>query len=228
MIHSSKSITSHSQNYQDAFALLCSDYKRHGTFLDIGCSTPEHCSNVVTLIGQGWTGLGFDLKHNLKEAWKAYDKNITVAQVDVIGGIGRINEALVSMPAVIDYLNIDVDGYPCQYAIENLDHTNHVFRCITIEHDAYRFGNEFRDAQRKCLLDKGYEIAVTTAAEDWYVHSVDVSEDALMVLAEIPEHHMITDANVHDIRTFLKFEGIHDGPYKTDLDNQMTSKFKVL
>ena len=208
----SKEIISFSQNYQDVFALLCNDYKP-GKFVDVGCSYPDHCSNVVTLIHNGWSGIGFDLKPNLKQEWNIYSSFISVHQVNVVDEITKVNLEVNQFPDVIEYLNVDIDGYPCQFAIENIDHTKHTFKSITIEHDAYRFGDVFKDAQRAKLLPLGYKMAITTAAEDWYYHPDLVSKESLSILESIPHPHMIIEANVHDIRKYLSFDGEHKGPY---------------
>ena len=208
----STDIISFSQNYQDVFALLCNDYKP-GKFVDIGCSYPDHYSNVVTLIHNGWTGVGFDLKPKLTEQWNCYSNSIKVSQLNVVDQIQEVNQVIDSLPEVIDYLNVDIDGYPCQFAIENIDHSKHKFKAITIEHDAYRFGDGFKDAQRGKLLPLGYKLAITTAAEDWYYHPELVSGQTHIILSGIPHPHMIVDANVHDIKSYLYFQGTHKGPY---------------
>lgn len=208
----SSQIISFSQNYQDVFALLCNDYKS-GIFVDIGCSYPNHFSNVITLIHNNWNGLGFDLKPNLKQEWDIYSTFIKVDQLNVVDEISTVNQKIQNLPEIIDYLNIDIDGYPCQFAIENIDHISRKYKSITIEHDAYRFGDVYKEAQRAKLLPLGYKLAVTTAAEDWYYHPEIVSDDVKNILSKIPHPHMIVDANVHDIRKFLAFEGQHGGPY---------------
>ena len=121
-------LKSHSQNYQDIFALVCSDYKQDGTFIDIGCSYPNHFSNVVSLIKQfNWNGLGFDLKTELDWHWEDYKGNIAVYELNVVEHIDKLNKLISERfsEGVIDYLNVDIDGYPCQYAIENLDLYKH-------------------------------------------------------------------------------------------------------
>jgi len=211
----SKEIISFSQNYQDVFALLCNDYKP-GKFVDIGCSYPDHFSNVITLIHNGWSGIGFDLKPNLKQEWNIYSNFINVDQLNVVDNIDIVNSQIETLPETIDYLNVDIDGYPCQFAIENINHTKHKFKCITIEHDAYRFGDVFKEAQRTKLLSLGYKIVVTTAAEDWYINPSLISQNATNILNAIPHPHLIVDANTHLLRKFLQFKGIHQGMY-TDL-----------
>lgn len=207
-----KKFSSFSQNYQDVFALMCSKFSNSGYFIDIGCSTPDNISNVLLLLNNGWSGIGFDLIPNVKTRWKAHHK-MEVESVDVLKDWSLIEDKINKLPKLIDYLSLDLDGYPAQYAIEKLDLDNRKFRCMTIEHDAYRFGDIYKNAQREVLLNKGYEIVITTAAEDWYIMPELIDEKYLNTLREIPEH-MICDSNIHDIREYIKFYGTHEGPYR--------------
>jgi len=84
-------------------------------------------------------------------SWENYKDKINVFICDVVESIDTVNQEISKLPDVIDYLNVDVDGYPCQYVIENLDLKNKVYRCITIEHDEYRFGDIYKNAQRNVL-----------------------------------------------------------------------------
>lgn len=205
-----KEIISNSYNYQDIFALLCSDekgvnQKEPGTFVDIGCYRSDITSNVKTLIDFGWTGIGFDINPEVLPTWKPYEDQIKIFVLDVMEGINTINQEISKLPDVIDYLNVDVDGYPCQYVIENLDLKNKVYRCITIEHDEYRFGDIYKNAQRNVLEPLGYEIVVKNAAEDFYVKPELISEEFLKTLRSIPKDYIQCDANLHEIRKYLNF-----------------------
>jgi hypothetical protein len=204
-------IESTSQNYQDVFALLVAGLKSNGNFIDIGCSVPNHCSNVLLLLNSGWKGLGFDLNPNITVAWQKYP-GIQTHCFNVVDQWDSVNSKIEEMPSIVDYLNIDVDGYPTQHVIERINLETRKYRCITIEHDAYRFGDVYKDAQRNVLLRQGYEIVITSAAEDWYVYPELLDTDYYSLLKSIPTH-MIYDRNVHDIREFIGFGGIHKGPY---------------
>jgi hypothetical protein len=203
-------IISNSYSYQDVFALLCSDEKgvgekESGVFVDIGCYRSDITSNVKTLLDFGWTGIGFDINSDVLPSWENYKDKINVFICDVVEGIDTVNREISKLPDVIDYLNVDVDGYPCQYVIENLDLKNKVYRCITIEHDEYRFGDIYKNAQRNVLEPLGYEIVVKNAAEDFYVKPELISEEFLKTLRSIPKDYIQCDANLHEIRKYLNF-----------------------
>ena len=212
-ISETSNLTSTAQNYHDVFALLCSDLKKTGLFIDVGCSTPDHCSNVVVLLNNGWSGVGFDLKPTLDACWLPYP-NMQAHCLEMVKDWEVANSIIEKMPPIVDYLNVDLDGFPAQYVIEKINLKSRKYRCMTIEHDAYRFGNVFKDAQRNVLLNNGYEIVITTAAEDWYVYPSLIEPEYYSLLKSIPSQ-MIYDRNIHDIKTFIGFGGIHEGPYRT-------------
>lgn len=207
-----KNLHSYSQCFHDIFALSCSGFSKNGTFVDIGCSTPDHYSNIKLLLELGWNGLGVDLKKDIEKYWSEY-KNIKIFCVDIMTSIDTINQKLESMPEIIDYLNIDLDGYPSQYAIENIN-LNKKFKSITIEHDEYRFGKIYKEAQRKILCKKGYDIVIQTVAEDWYVHPELVEKSFYEKLKfNSSNEYVMTEKNIYLIRNYLGFEGIYKGPY---------------
>ncbi len=203
-------IISNSYNYQDIFALLCSDEKgidgkEPGTFVDIGCYRSDVNSNVKTLLDCGWSGIGFDINPEVLPTWDEYKDSVDIFIFDVVENMDKINQEISKLPDVIDYLNVDVDGYPCQHVIENLDLKNKVYRCITIEHDEYRFGDVYKNAQRNVLDPLGYEVVVKNAAEDFYIKPELITEEFLKTLQGIPKDYVQCDANLHELRKYLNF-----------------------
>lgn len=203
-----KKIFKHSYNYQDIFALLCLndgklDSNKSGTFVDIGCHYSNNISNVKLLLENSWTGIGFDIDHKILPSWEEFQNKIEIFICDVMNHMSTINKKINQLPSVIDYLNIDLDGYPCQYAVENLDFNNKKYRCITVEHDEYRFGDVYKKPQRKILESLGYEIVVKNAAEDWYVFPDLINENFLKVLKNVPKNYVQCDSNIDEICKYL-------------------------
>jgi hypothetical protein len=84
-------------------------------------------------------------------------------------------QLLESFPPVIDYLSLDIDrGY--DLVLQKIPFDKHIFKVITIEHDAYRFGGVYREGERKILANLGYHMLCANvringhAFEDWWVH----------------------------------------------------------
>lgn len=191
-------------NYQDIFAIKCNGYNK-GTFVDLGCSVPDNISNVALLLDLGWSGVGFDMDSRVPDIWGDY-LFMKAYNVDVMQSMSYINAIISKISSDIDYLNLDLDGYASQYAIEKLDFKSKRYKCMTVEHDEYRFGNVYKDAQRKVLLDAGYEIVVETLAEDWYVDPLLIDPKFYVRLKQLPKDYVLDMNNMHILVSALELE----------------------
>jgi len=128
-------------------------------YLDIGSNNEEN-SVCIPLKNYGWSGYHVDM----------IDSDITDNYIK--GDATTLDYSFVDD---VNYLSIDVDDNTTKV----LDRINWDWNInwITIEHDAYRFGDEFRTSQREILLSKGFvmicedvynEIA-QGPYEDWWV-----------------------------------------------------------
>lgn len=156
----------YSQAGQDVFVRKL--IPRIGTFLDIGCGDYQY-SNTLALEQDGWSG--------------------TLLDVGDGAGKDRLNPFIRDdakthkwdLPPMIDYLSLDVDESTLE-ALKNLPLKSTRFKVITIEHDAYRFGDTLRGPQRKILKELGYtlvcgDVSNPTPFEDWWV-DLDLVESA--------------------------------------------------
>jgi hypothetical protein len=152
---------SYSQAGQDIFvrALLGT---APGTFLDIGCAG-DQWSNTLVLEEEGWTGTLVDCDCNAARFRKSPFICDDAAKHKFVLGLA------------IDYLSLDVDEASAR-ALLNLPLAHTLFRVITIEHDAYRFGNVLRHAERETLAAFGYVLICKDVCctennpfEDWWV-----------------------------------------------------------
>lgn len=157
---------SYSQAGQDAFVhALLGD---QGTFLDIGASHPTELSNTYGLEQVGWTGVCVEIEHSLCELLRVQRKAV-VREGDAI-----------KMPwghpwRAGDYLSLDIDGATLD-VLRKLMEAKYKFLVITIEHDAYRFGDTLRIPEREILTAAGYvlvrpDVCCTPGMpfEDWWV-----------------------------------------------------------
>ena len=96
-----------------------------------------------------------------------------------------------TMNGVVDYISFDVDD-ATRAAFDNFPFNT--FRCktLTIEHDAYRVGNNLRDYIRSKLISYGYILVFGNvvckdygAFEDWFVDPKYIDKDMLVNLMEI-------------------------------------------
>ena len=126
---------------------------RQRTFLDIGCGDPIHWSNTVMLEQMGWRGWGIDIGSD-PALWAENRPSTKFIQADAT----TFDYAtLMGEPRVLDYLSVDID-HPSLEALRRVMECGIKFLVATIEHDAYRFGDELRAGQRELLLGAGYRI----------------------------------------------------------------------
>jgi hypothetical protein len=156
---------SYSQAGQDRFVhelLVKTKIVPRGTFLDIGCAGKLY-SNTLALEEIGWRGTLMDVAPQPE----AMRRPSTFIQADATEhDWGRA-------PVVIDYLSLDVDEAGLR-ALARLPLDTMQFRVITIEHDAYRYGEKLRPFMRQILSKAGYVLVCADVCnpvpfEDWWV-----------------------------------------------------------
>lgn len=173
----SEALNFNSQACQDEFVYnilyKLQDCKEPGYYLEIGAGDPIHINNTYVFEKSlSWQGLSIDSSEGLKSKWYAVRSN-TLLSTDAIQL--DYKAALKGFPKVIDYLSLDIDGN-YHKVLERLKLANRTFKVITIEHDAYRFGDVFRNKEREILSDLGYYLLCGDvssngcAYEDWWIN----------------------------------------------------------
>jgi tetratricopeptide (TPR) repeat protein len=166
----------YAQAMQDLFALKINDRKRLGSYLEIGSADPKVNSNTYLLeTTYYWTGISIEIDADMvdKFATERRNKVINANALNV-----DYKKLLLDHP-VIDYLSLDCDPPEVTLAVlKKIPFEEHIFKCITFEHDAYAIGNTLRDEQRAFLKSHGYILVadnigtdVNSPFEDWWVHS---------------------------------------------------------
>lgn len=148
-----------------------------GSFVEIGAGNPVHWSNsFIADRALHWRGVSIEIDETAAAGWDQV-RTTPVLIGDALAIDYADMFAHFKLPKVIDYLSLDIDdAYDTVLARLPLD--AYTFRVITIEHDAYRYGPKFRDAERAILQARGYILVcpdmtfdVTEQSfEDWYVH----------------------------------------------------------
>lgn len=162
---------------QDHFAYQHNQRRNTGTFLDIGANEPVRWNNTYALEEVGWRGVGIDFEPSYTPMWAAERKSPFIC-----ADATTIDWAGLKLPAVIDYLSLDIDETPAMNItttiLKNLFAAGLRFNCMTIEHDFYRHGAGHRDEIRKLCWPAGYvlkhpdvEIRLGNGKpyEDWWV-----------------------------------------------------------
>ena len=177
------------QSLQDQFVFSVLKNKRNGTFLEIGSNDPIHINNSFVLENTyGWRGILVEYDPKWEATYKEKRTSPYIIQdatkIDYVAAFDKY-----SMPAQIDYLQIDleVDHGTTIKTLEILDSTvmdKHTFSVVTFEHDIYR-GDHFetRAKSREIFARRGYFRVFSDVRnhdypyEDWYVHPACVDMD---------------------------------------------------
>ena len=167
----------YSQCQQDEFVDILLGGKRNGVFVDIGCYDPVHMSNSYFFEKQrDWNGLAID-RDDYKVRYETVRPNTIFRQFDLTAlSVEELFGVLCNHQLQhVDYLSVDCDEASTDaLATFPFEHIHpHV---ITIEHDAYRFGDRLRKVQRKILGLLGYRLFAsdvlyvnTCPFEDWWI-----------------------------------------------------------
>lgn len=148
-----------------------------GVFLDIGASHPIVINNSKALEEIGWTGILLDHDPKFAQECAAQRKSVFVCDDATLVDWTTLLRKHGFDANRIDYVSLDTDPVT-NLALMNLIKHDVRFRCATIEHDRYRFGDRQRNEMRSVLLQSGYKLERADVAatgygefEDWWIWS---------------------------------------------------------
>jgi hypothetical protein len=199
------------QALQDKFVLNVSEFKRDGTFLEIGSNHPMTINNTYTLErGFGWRGIMVEYDRSWEHEYKKHRPGSVhimadATQVDYVNALKNAN-----MPNNIDYLQIDleVNNGSTLKTLQKIDEevfNLYNFGIVTFEHDIYHtnFMNT-REESRKIFHNRGYLRVFSDITnngknpfEDWYVHPSIVNMDYVLRLMEENEIDNTNSRNIN-------------------------------
>lgn len=167
----------YSQASQDRFVyeLLyhISGKQGFGYYLEIGAGHPQRINNTYYLEKNcGWRGVSLDISKGLIPLWAAQRKNTFLC-----GDATEVDYSAIlePFPHEIDYLSLDIDG-EYDHVLSKIPLDRYIFKVITIEHDAYRYGDQYRTRERELLTSHGYYLLCPdvsyneNAFEDWWIY----------------------------------------------------------
>jgi hypothetical protein len=178
----------YSQVGQDQFVLSFFNKNYKGTFLDVGCWMPDEINNTLRLEENEWYGISIDIT-NMSKEWKIR-KTPFICMNALKCDYKKLFEKY-SMPKVIDYLSLDVEGNGDRFnALVSVLKSEYEFKIITIEHDAYRgYDLTERQPQRKFLSDMGYFLLCSNVLcsgnpmEDWWINPKYINKENYIKLS---------------------------------------------
>jgi hypothetical protein len=189
-------MNTNSQASQDIFVRSVLNYKKEGTFLEIGSNDPIIHNNTYVLENDyDWKGIMVEYDTTFLNSYKSYRKK----SIHILSDAQNVNYIDIldnnAFPLNIDYLQIDLDvnNKSTINTLELLNSTvfnKYKFATITFEHDIYT-GDYFdtRSKSRKIFEERGYELVFPDVSvfwegkqcqfEDWYVHKELVSSEII-------------------------------------------------
>jgi hypothetical protein len=166
------SFSSYSQAGQDRWAFETLKELQGGHYLDIGANHPVIISNTYALETQkGWDGFMVENDPNCFADLRQQRKGFVIAADATTFDYSSLARH------DFDYLSLDVDAASLD-ALRKLLAGGITFRCATVEHDFYRFGDIQRAPMREILSAAGYTLtrpdvcnpeSPTMPYEDWWV-----------------------------------------------------------
>lgn len=190
-----KQVQSYAQASQDSFVyvLLYELQKKQddGYYLEIGAGHPSEGNNTYLLEKTfGWKGVSLDIA-DTRNTWFTARKNPLHIE-DATKADYR--DLLKTFPRVIDYLSLDIDD-SYDTVLRRIPFDSYVFKVLTIEHDAYRFGNELKEKERSILTSFGYHLLCPDVSlyyhdmdcvfEDWWIHPSAFSPEVFSMLLSL-------------------------------------------
>jgi len=176
-------MTYHSQAAQDLFVLSCTQFKKNGTFLEIGSNDPIYINNTYVLEHDyDWKGIMVEYNKSYLASYQTHLPQSHYIMSDATSIDYKKEFEEFGMPPHVDYLQIDLEvsnnsTLQTLQAIETQLMDQYTFGVVTFEHDWYT-GNHFdtRSASREIFKRNGYILVFPDVMhsgnpfEDWYVH----------------------------------------------------------
>jgi hypothetical protein len=180
-------MNSNSQACQDLFVLKMLNYKRDGSFLEIGSNHPIIHNNTYMLESMyNWKGIMIEYDSSFEQLYKIH-RPLSIYKINDARIVNYKNILDVNnYPTNMDYLQIDLDvnnksTLDTLTVLNNTVFDKYKFATITFEHDIYT-GNYFntQEISRQIFMDRGYTLLFPNVSvywegsfkpfEDWYVH----------------------------------------------------------
>jgi len=164
---------------QDQFIANLFNFKKDGYFVDIGSCGAVSSNNTFFFESLDWEGICVELNSGYNESYQYRKANYINANALELNYLQIFND--FSAPLDIDYLSVDIDQLSYDVLLK-LPHHKYKFKSITIEHDSYHLGDEYKIKQRNFLLSMGYELICGNVFveqdgypgncpfEDWWVY----------------------------------------------------------
>ena len=175
---------------QDQFAANILKFKRDGYCVDIGSCHSVISNNSYYFQGLDWTSISIEIERGYNESYSTRTNGVHLNKNALKVNYKETFEEY-EFSKSIDYLSLDIDTLSLD-VLKILPLDEYRFKVITIEHDAYVFGDEYRDPQRNILTSHGYLLVCSNVYveqpgyegkecpfEDWWIDPSEFDSDLI-------------------------------------------------
>lgn len=175
---------------QDQFVANILGFKKDGYCVDIGSHHSITSNNTYCFQEDGWTSISVELDGLYNESYSSRKNGVHLNENALVVDYKKCFEEY-QFPKSIDYLSLDVDTLSLD-ALKILPLSEYRFKTITIEHDAYLYGDRYRGPQRSILNSHGYLLVCSNVYveqsgyegkefpfEDWWVDPSEFDNDLI-------------------------------------------------
>jgi len=175
---------------QDQFAANILKFKKDGYCVDIGSCHSIISNNTYYFQGLDWTSISVEIERGYNASYSTRTNGVHLNKNALEVNYKETFEEY-EFPKSIDYLSLDVDSLSLD-VLKILPLDEYRFKVITIEHDAYVFGDEYREQQRNLLNSYGYLLLCSNVYveqpgyegkecpfEDWWIDPSEFDSDMI-------------------------------------------------
>lgn len=175
---------------QDQFVANILNFKTDGYCVDIGSCHSIISNNTYYFQDLGWTSISVEIESGYNQSYSTRKSGVHLNENALEVDYKSVFEEY-EFPKIIDYLSLDVDTISLD-VLKILPLGEYRFRVITIEHDGYIYGDDYREQQRNILSSYGYVLLCSNVYveqpgyegkeypfEDWWIDPSEFSQDLI-------------------------------------------------
>jgi hypothetical protein len=165
---------------QDEFVARLLNFSENGFYIDIGSCGAVESNNTYFFESLMWNGICIELDKRYNDTY--LNRKCKYINLNALTINYKMLFEELTVPKEIDYLSLDIDTESVRI-LDLLPLDQYKFKIITIEHDAYLYGDVYKIEQNKILSSFGYiklfeDVFVQQSGfnkincpfEDWWVH----------------------------------------------------------
>ena len=176
---------------QDEFVANLLNFKRDGYCVDIGSCHSVISNNTCAFQELGWTSISVEIESGYNDSYPPTRNKGVHLNEDALGVNYKKVFEEQEFPEVVDYLSVDIDTISYD-ALQLIPFDDYKFKVITIEHDGYLYGDQYRKLQRDYLSNLGYMLLCSNVYveqdgyygkefpfEDWWIHPDEFDDELI-------------------------------------------------